>query len=208
LQVALWGIVVGGGALLTASEAQAGFGTLPTVHPFNLRGTVAGQGFNRNGDEIIGKGSGNQKELAEDCLNRSLSRDEKIVLTTDCGDTTPVNTTAEIWVFDTDPVTPLFQIGFVFLDRFAFAVNRDGAITQAEYFMNGDIGCDEILLNFQGFARGRFSQLDRTDPNSPFCLQSATARALGTGTVEGTAAVIENLNINVGARSRTIDLTP
>jgi hypothetical protein len=208
LQLAFWGTVAGVAALLGASEAAAGVVVLPTVHPFNLRGTVAGQGFNRNGDEIIGKGSGNQKELAEDCLNRSLSRDEKVVLIADCGDLTPESTVVEIWVVDTNPVGTVVPIGGATLDRVAFAVNRDGAITQAEYFMNGGIGCDEINLSFSGFARARFTQLDRTDPNSPFCLQSATARALGTGVVEGTAVVIENLNANVGPRSRTIDLTP
>jgi hypothetical protein len=137
---------------------------------------------------------------------------EKVVWVTDCGDTTPSDTLVALLVVDTDvpdgdPADIDAVLGVLFLSQVAQTENNNGDITQREYqFEDQPLGCDMISLGVTGFAKATFSDPDRQDDDNPWCVQSGNAKALGDGDVDDESAVLESLNTNAGARSRSIEV--
>ncbi len=209
MQAVVGSALASAGVLLGAygAQAQGEFEGPTTVHSFtaSLKGAV--QDENNRGRESIRRESANQRDLARACLGRSLRGREKIVLVTDCGDTiSPFQ--ALVLVVDTndEPAEIVTDLGRATLLQVARKENGDDDTTEVLYSIFGELGCDDTEVEFTGFAKASFKQLDPSDDASPICVSSANGKALGGGEIEGEDAVLEHMNFTAGGRSKNIEV--
>jgi hypothetical protein len=213
LHACIWSAVAGAVLALGAHDAHAGgfspFVGPTTVHAFTAQVKGAAQDVNKHDDDVIGRDSVNQKDLAGACLDRSLSKSEKIVLVTDCGDqSNPF--VAYILVVNTaaDPATIVDDLGQATLIAVARKEDKNGVTKQIEYDMAGSLACNPgFHVDVSGYVKASFKPLDPKVQDSPVCMQSANGKALGTAVLgEPRTVVVENMSLKAGARSSKINV--
>jgi hypothetical protein len=207
---ALWSAVAGAGLVLAAGPAQAQRDIVGpvTVHPYSASLRGAFQDENSQGLDRIGRGSANHKQIAEQCLDRSLSRSERVVLATDCAEDSEL---FEVYVLvvdtDEEPAGIVAWIGGGGFEERARKENRDQETTDAEYSVWGNLGCEGMGgVQFSGYAKGKRRRIDPSVETSPICLHSANARALGQGFLRDEQVVLEKMSFGAGGESKRIEL--
>ncbi len=209
LQVGMRSALVCAGVMLGAHAAQAQSEIIgpTTVHSFTLNVKGVLQDERGNGQDVIDRHTVNQRDLAKACLGRSVRGREKIVLVTDCGDVVaPYEALVLVVDTDTEPASIVTDLGMATLDPVARKENNDDETQEVIYRLFGELDCDDLEVEFVGFAKASFKQLDPKAPSSPICANAATGKALGRGEFDDDDVVLEYMNFTAGGRSKNIEV--
>lgn len=190
-----------------AAQAQSVFIGPTTVHSFTLNVKGVLQDEHTNGQDVIARQTVNQKDVAKACLGRSLRGREKIVLVTDCGDAiAPFE--ALVLVVDTgdEPASIVSSLGMATLDPVASKENSHDETQEVVYRLFGEFDCNDLDVEFVGFAKTSFKRLEPKMSSSPICADKATGKALGRGEFDDDDVVLEDMKFTAGGRSKNIEV--